>query len=98
MRKERLLLLVAYIILVLVTVTGAWRTDRLIREVHIDLCSTAEITIANQVATLIVFGDQPGVNSAARDEVLEVYLDMSRALERRCDTPLFDLYREDFDL
>lgn len=90
MSRDRLTLWVCYALLVGVTAWTAYDTRRALDRIEDDVCATAEIVIANELATLFVFGEQEGVDSANVEFIISEYIEAAENIEDRCGAVLLD--------
>lgn len=90
MNRDRIALLAAYLLLVGVVAWLSFSVGRSLDQVKDDVCATAEIAVANELATLVILADE-SVPSETVERVLTEYVALADTLRERCGTTYLDL-------
>lgn len=90
MKRDRIMLLVAYVLLVFVTGWSAHNTKRTLDVIEEDVCATAEIVISNQIFNAVLYREQEGVDTEVLRTVLDTYIALSEAVQDRCGLIFID--------
>lgn len=91
--RERISLLIAYLLLVGVVAWLSFDIRRTLDNVESGVCATAEIAVANELSNLVIAAEE-GELSESVERIISEYIELGEALQEQCGTTFLDLVGE----